>query len=171
MSQNMKTSTKYYKANLWLFIATAAYFLMNGAQLWETAIMVPAWTAAPPESLLFFKGTYGLDFKNFWIIVHSSNEMFLLIALIFNWRFKKRRNFMLLLLVAHISVRVWTLLYFAPIIMEFQAMNVKPMTDPVLLEKAAQWRNLNYLRVALFFLINMGFAQLLWSNQKETVNA
>ncbi|KAB1065117.1 transposase [Salibacter halophilus] len=165
------TLQKQNRANLWLFIATAAYFIMNGAQFWETAIMIPAWTAAPPESLFFFKGPYGLDFKNFWIIVHSSHEVLILIALVFNWKFKKTRNLMLLLLVAHMGVRVWTLQYFAPTIIEFQNMELQSVVDPSLVDKAAEWRNLNYLRVGLFFLINLGFAGLLWSNVKRNSNA
>lgn len=160
-----------YRAQLWLFIATAAYFIMNGAQLWETAIMIPAWTAAPPASLFFFKGPYGLDFKNFWIIVHSSHEVLLIMALIFNWRFKKRRNIMLLLFGAHIGVRVWTLQYFAPAIIEFQAIEVKDMIDSTLVDKASRWRNLNYLRVGLFFLINLGYASLLFFNPNKKSNA
>jgi hypothetical protein len=162
---------KQNRATLWLFIATAAYFIMNGAQLWETAIMIPAWTAAPPESLFFFKGPYGLDFKNFWIIVHSSHEVLLIIALIFNWKLKKTRNLMLLLLVAHVAVRVWTLQYFAPTIIEFQNMELQSMVDTALVEKAAEWRNLNYLRVGVFFLINLGYATLFWSNIKRKSNA
>ena len=160
-----------YRANLWLFIATAAYFLMNGAQLWETAIMIPAWTAAPPESLFFFNGPYGLDFKNFWIIVHSSHEVLLILALIFNWPFKKRRNLMLLLLVAHIGVRVWTLQYFAPTIIEFQAIEVEDMINSTLADKASRWRNLNYLRVGLFFIINLGYACLLFFTPKKKSHA
>jgi len=162
---------KLHRAQLWLFIATAAYFIMNGAQLWETAIMIPAWTAAPPESLFFFKGPYGVDFKNFWIIVHSTHELLLIIALIFNWKFKKTRNLMLLLLVAHVAVRVWTLQYFAPTIIEFQNIELQSMVDPALVEKATEWRNLNYLRVGIFFLINLGFASLYWCNRKQTANA
>lgn len=149
------------RANKWLFYAVALYFVMNGAQLWETAIMVPAWTAAPPESLFFFKGTYGLDFKYFWIIVHSIHEVVLLVAIILNWSRRNRRNIMLLLFAAHAAVRIWTLTYFAPTLMEFMAMEVRPGTDTALLEKANTWKMLNYLRVAIYVLVNVGYAALL----------
>ncbi|HMO39817.1 MAG TPA: hypothetical protein PKC76_10525 [Saprospiraceae bacterium] len=161
---------KNLRADIWLFIATAVYFIMNGAQLWETAIMVPAWTAAPPESLFFFKGTYGLDFKYFWIIVHSIHEIILLAALVFNWQFRTRRNLMLILLLFHIGIRIWTLQYFAPTIIEFQAMEVTPMIDSTLVERAAHWRNLNYLRVGIFFLINIGYATLFFLKPQKVTN-
>lgn len=145
------------EADRWLYVATALYFVMNGAQLWETALMVPAWTAGPPASLFFFKTEYGLDFRLFWIIVHSVHEVFLLLALFFNWQIRQRRNSMIVLLAMHIALRVWTLQYFAPTLMTFMAVEVRPVVDPVLLEKATLWKNLNYLRVGLYILVNLGF--------------
>lgn len=150
----MRNTYQYPKATRWLFYSICAYFIMNGAQLWETAIMVPAWTAAPPSSFIFFQKPYGLDFKMFWIITHGIHEMVFITALIFNWAIKNRRRLMLLVLVAHIAVRIWTLTYFAPIITEFQQLPYSDTLDISLQEKAAQWRNLNYVRVVIFFALN-----------------
>ncbi|WP_209857962.1 transposase [Chitinophaga sp. OAE865] len=150
-----------YRASIWLFFATALYFVMNGAQLWETALMVPAWTAAPPESLFFFKGPHGLDFKYFWMIVHSVHDLVLILAIAFNWRLRKRRNIMLMLFAVHIAMRVWTLTYFAPTLMSFMALDVQPGTDVALLEKATTWKLLNYLRVAIYVMVNFGYTVLL----------
>lgn len=160
---------KIKRADLWLFLAVSLYFLMNGAQLWETAIMIPAWTAAPPQSLYFFNGPHGLDFKYFWIAIHSIHEVFLLLALIYNWKWTGRRNMMLVLFVIHIGIRVWTLQYFAPTIIEFQAMEPSHMIDSQLVEKANLWKNLNYLRVGLFFMVNLGYAYLLTLGPKNKV--
>ncbi|MEQ9442915.1 MAG: hypothetical protein RIG62_28005 [Cyclobacteriaceae bacterium] len=96
---------RYTRADLWLLLTIAAYFIMNGAQLWETAIMIPAWTQAPPASLIFFQGPYALDFKNFWIVVHSLHEVIFIVALVFNWR-THRRWPLLLLFLAHLGVRI-----------------------------------------------------------------
>ncbi|UMQ42327.1 transposase [Chryseobacterium sp. Y16C] len=156
----MEMTNTTSRANNWLYIATALYFVMNGAQLWETAIMVPAWTAGPPASLFFFKTAYGLDFKFFWIIVHSIHEIFLLLALLFNWRFKQRRNAMLFLLLIHIGLRVWTLQYFVPTLMSFMAMKVRPVVEPGLLKEAIAWKNLNYVRVGLYILVNIGYVYI-----------
>ncbi|HWV69506.1 transposase [Chitinophaga sp.] len=155
------TITNTYRAAIWLFFATALYFVMNGAQLWETALMAPAWTAAPPESLFFFKGRYGLDFKYFWMIVHSVHEVVLLLAIVFNWRLRNRRNIMLVLFAVHVAMRVWTLTYFAPTLMGFMALDIHPGTDAALLEKATTWKLLNYLRVGIYVMVNIGYAVLL----------
>ena len=154
----MNTMTdRTLRADQWLYVATALYFVMNGAQLWETSIMVPAWTAGPPASLFFFKTAYGLDFKLFWIVVHSVHEVFLLLALLFSWHIKQRRSAMIGLLVVHVALRIWTLQYFAPTLMQFMAMDVKPFVDSELLERATIWKNLNYLRVGLYILVNLGY--------------
>ncbi len=150
----MNTVSTYSKADKWLFYSICAYFIMNGAQLWETALMVPAWTAAPPASLIFFQKPYGLDFKVFWIVTHGIHELIFIAALIFNWKIKPRRNAMLLILAGHIAVRAWTLLYFAPTIIEFQHVPPGHTIDTLLVQKAALWRHLNYLRVGIFFLLN-----------------
>ena len=48
----MENITRDYlaKAEIWLFITTLIYFLMNGAQIFETAVLVPKWTVSPPQS-------------------------------------------------------------------------------------------------------------------------
>jgi hypothetical protein len=150
----------------WLFWCIMAYFVMNGAQILETAVMVPAWTAAPPSTLYFFQKPYGLDFKVFWITVHSLHEIIFIVALVLNWKDKQRRKPLLLLFIAHMVVRVWTVSYFAPTIIWFQSLPVTDAVDEVLVQKAALWKNLNYLRVGLFIAINMLMVPLLKTNKQ-----
>ena len=145
-----------------LVVTTALYFLMNGAQVFETALIVPAWTAAPPSSLGMFQGPFRLDFKVFWIVLHSLHEITFIVALVLCWRIPDVRNWLLVLLAAHIAVRVWTLLYFAPTIIAFQGMPYSSTVDETLVEKAARWRNLNYLRVGIFMAVNVGLLPLIF---------
>jgi hypothetical protein len=98
--------TGYYiewnRPTQWLLACMVIYALMNGAQLFETAIIVPAWTRMPPETLQLFHSPYHLDFKSFWIALHSIHEVVFIIALILNWNNKSRRTPLLLLFIAHI---------------------------------------------------------------------
>jgi hypothetical protein len=137
-----------------LLITTVAYLLLNGAQLFETAVLVPVWTAAPPASLHIFQGPYGLDFKVFWIVTHSVHELTFLAALVLNWKIPSRRKVLLVVLVLHVAVRAWTLLYFAPVIISFQQVPAGNAVDQVLLQKAALWRDLNVVRVAVFMVLS-----------------
>ncbi len=142
------------RAGTWLVITTLAYFVVNGAQVFETATVVPAWTAAPPASLAVFRGEYGLDFMIFWIVVHSLHELTFLLAIAFSWRIPTVRSRLLALLGVHVALRVWTVAYFAPTIIELQGITGTGV-DPALLERAVLWQNLNYLRVGLFVAVSL----------------
>jgi hypothetical protein len=150
----MKSPRYLKRALFWLVTTTALYFLMNGAQIFETVLIVPQWTAAPPASLAMFQGEFGLDFKAFWIVFHSLHELTFILALVYCWRLRVVRRWMVVLLIIHMAVRVWTVAYFAPTIIAFQSMPYSGMIDPVLVERAAQWRTMNIIRVMLFMAVN-----------------
>lgn len=154
------TADYLLRAETWLFITTLIYFLMNGAQIFETAVIIPKWTASPPESFHIFKGKYGLDFKIFWIAMHSVHEITFIIAIIFCWNIDVIRNWLLVLFAVHIGVRAWTLAYFVPNIIEFQKIAETANPGAELPGRAALWRNLNYLRVGLFIAISIGLVPL-----------
>jgi hypothetical protein len=150
------------QALLALVVTTALYLLMNGAQIFETALIIPAWTAAPPASLGMFQGPYRLDFKVFWITLHSLHEITFILALVLCWKLPDVRNRLVVLLVVHIAVRLWTVLYFAPTVIAFQGMPYSAAIDEGLVAKAARWRNWNYLRVAIFMAVNIGLLPLIF---------
>ena len=149
------------RAEIWLFITTLFYFLMNGAQLFETAVIVPKWTASPPESFQLFKGKYGLDLKTFWIVLHSIHEITFILAIVFCWKLIFIRDWLLVLFAIHFLVRVWTLIYFAPNIIEFQKIANATGESNELLKRTIRWKNLNYVRVGLFIVVSVGLIPLL----------
>lgn len=148
------------QAEIWLFTTTLIYFLMNGAQIFETVVIVPKWTAAPPESLQMFQGKYALDFKWFWIVIHSIHEITFILAIVFCWNLVVIRTWLLILFAVHFGVRVWTLAYFAPYIIEFQKLANKSVTIPDLTSRTTMWRMLNYVRVGIFIAVSLGLIPL-----------
>lgn len=144
------------RAETWLFITILAYFLMNGAQIFETAVLVPKWTSAPPESFLYFKGKFGLDLKTFWIAAHSIHEITFILAIIFCWKIEPVRNWLLILLAIHFAVRAWTILYFAPNVIDFQAIANGKDFNTNLLNRTTLWQTLNYIRVGIFIMVSFG---------------
>jgi hypothetical protein len=134
---------------------------MNGAQIFETAVIVPKWSASPPASLQIFHGKFGLDFKWFWIFAHSIHEITFILAIIYCWQLTEIRNSLLILFVIHMAVRAWTLAYFAPNIIAFQRLadlDGVPKTLPL---KVKRWRQLNYIRVALFIAVSLALLPVL----------
>lgn len=154
------TSEYLSRGSTWLFITTLLYFFMNGAQIFETAIIVPKWTASPPESFQMFQGKYKLDFKAFWIVVHSIHEVTFILAIIFCWKLEPIRNWLLILFAIHFAIRVWTLAYFAPNIIEFQNIANTTNSGTDLLNRVTLWRTLNYIRVGVFIAVSIGLIPL-----------
>lgn len=150
------TAEYLFRAEGWLLITTLIYFIMNGAGIFETAVIVPKWTASPPESFQILKGEYGIDLKYFWIAMHSIHEITFIVAIIFCWNIAGVREWLLVLLAVHFAIRVWTLVYFAPNIIEFQKIANTGEATPDLAERTARWKNLNYLRTGLFIAISIG---------------
>ncbi len=148
------------RAETWLLLTTLIYFLMNGAQIFETVVIVPRWTASPPESFQLFKGKYGLEFKTFWIVLHSIHEITFMLSIIFCWKLNLIRNWLLVLFAIHFAVRVWTLIYFAPNVIDFQKIANTTSKSSGLLKRTTLWKNLNYLRVGLFIAVSIALLLL-----------
>jgi hypothetical protein len=129
---------------------------MNGAQIFETAVLVPKWTAAPPDSFRLLADKNGTSLKTFWVIFHSLHEITFILAIVFCWKLDPIRNWLLILFAIHFGVRLWTLTYFAPTIIDFQHAGERGITDNNLINKASLWKTMNYIRVGLFVIVSLG---------------
>lgn len=154
------TVSYLHRAEIWLCMATVIYFFINGAQIFETLVFVPKWSASPPESLKILSDGPGMSLKTFWILFHSIHEIVFIMAIVFCWKIDPVRNWLILLLIIHFSVRVWTLSYFAPNIIDFQNMAEDPSLKDKIATRISRWQFLNYIRVAVFIVVSIGFIPL-----------
>lgn len=148
------------RAELWLCISTLLYFLMNGAQIFETLILVPKWTLSPPDNFKLLLDGQGASLKNFWIIMHSLHEVTFILAIICCWKIDPVRNWLLVLFAIHMAVRIWTLSYFAPNIIDFQKVAADSSLGKDLVRRTSLWQSLNYVRVAIFIVVSIGLIPL-----------
>lgn len=149
------------RAEFWTLLTTAIYFLMNGAQLFETLIFVPRWAASPPESLQFLQDGQGLGLKAFWIGFHSLHELTFILAILFCWKIDSVRNGLILIFILHFAVRAWTLAYFAPNIIDFQKIADTQELDRLVKERIENWKKWNFVRVAIYIGLSAGMVPLL----------
>ncbi|MGQ3013395.1 MAG: transposase [Flavobacteriales bacterium] len=156
---DMLTSTYLSRAEFWLFFSTLLYFLMNGAQIFETLVFVPKWAASPPSGFSLLNGP-GAGLKSFWIILHALHELSFILAIVFCWKIGFARNWLLISFAVHLALRVWTLTYFAPNIIHFQKIAGTQVFSPGLAAKTALWQTLNYIRVAVFMAVSIGLLPL-----------
>lgn len=146
-----------HRAEIWLCLATVIYFFINGAQVFETLVLVPKWTASPPQSLKILSDDNGMSLKTFWIVFHSIHEVVFIMAVIFCWKIDPVRNWLIVLFAIHLLVRIWTLSYFAPNIIDFQGMSDQPSLTDTITARISRWQLLNYIRVAVFIAVSIGF--------------
>ncbi len=154
------TASYLTRAELWLCITTLIYFLMNGAQIFETLVFVPKWTDSPPANFKLLLDGRGASLKNFWIIFHSLHEITFILAIIFCWKIDFARNWLLVLFAIHFAVRAWTLAFFAPNIINFQEIAKGGSIAQDLVSKTSLWQTLNYTRVAIFVAVSIGLIPL-----------
>jgi hypothetical protein len=72
------------------------------------------------------------------------------------------RNGLLILFAVHFAVRVWTLAYFAPNIIDFQRIAHTTGYAKDLVSRTSVWKTLNYVRVAIFMAVSFGLIPLLF---------
>ncbi len=154
------TSSYLTRAEIWLCITTLIYFLMNGAQIFETLVFVPKWVNSPPDNFNLLSDGHGASLKVFWIIFHSLHEITFILAIIFCWKIAPVKNWLLVLFAVHFAVRAWTLSYFAPNIIDFQKVAETPSLAKDLLNRTSLWQTLNYVRVSIFIAISLALIPL-----------
>ncbi|HLU93046.1 MAG TPA: hypothetical protein VKZ54_02940 [Membranihabitans sp.] len=142
-------------AELWLSISILLYFLMNGAQVFETLVFVPKWGASPPQNFYLLLDGRGTSLKVFWMVLHSLHEIAFILAIIFCWKIDGVRNWLLVLFVIHLGVRIWTIAYFAPHIIEFQNVAQNALAPAELSDRVNKWQTLNYIRVGIFVVVSV----------------
>jgi hypothetical protein len=134
--------------------------MMNGAQIFETLVLVPKWVASPPDNFNLLVDGKGASLKLFWIIFHSLHEVTFILAIIFCWKIDPVRDWLLILFAIHVAVRVWTLSYFAPNIIDFQKIAEKSTFTKDLISRTSMWQALNYIRVSIFIAVSLGLIPL-----------
>lgn len=154
------TATYIIRAEIWLCITTLLYFLMNGAQIFETLLFVPKWASSPPDTLKLLQDGNGVSLKFFWIILHSLHEITFILAIAFCWKIDPVRNWLLILLIIHVAVRAWTLAFFAPNIIQFQNLASATSVSQEIITRISLWKTLNYIRVAVYIAVSIGFIPL-----------
>lgn len=169
----MEILTKDYlmRAENWLFLSLIIYFLMNGAQIFETLVYVPKWTASPPETFQLLADKNGANLKTFWIVFHSLHEITFIMAIIFSWKIDPIRGWLIALFILHLAVRAWTILYFAPNIIEFQKSYELSEATNNLVDKARLWQKLNFIRVGIYLVISISLVPLLMKIKGLIVNS
>ena len=123
-------------------LALALALVGLGGGLYEFSVVDPAW---PRRFDLIQPDRGGISRKRFWIPAHVAFELVLLASLVVAWRAAEVRSWLLVALVSHVAMRLWSAFDFIP-----KALAFEEATEGTLSEDAARrWTRRSRLRLPL----------------------
>ena len=144
-----RESRRPYLANASMFVAVLASGMLSGGSLLYL-MLSSAGLSAPSTSFTLVHPPFGGRFDLFIITFNTLLEWLLIPAALFlNWRIPKRRTLIVIAAVVYYAMRVWTYIYFVPIIFEFGAMQPDAPVSAEVLERFRVWVNLSWIRGAI----------------------
>src|SRR5687767_5012577 len=102
---------------LWIGLATALAFMSLGGAAYEFLVVDPYWPKRP-EIVQPNRG--GINRKRFWIPAHVGFELLLVVSLVLAWSEPTVRTLLLVALVSHVAMRVWSAFDFIPKALAFE---------------------------------------------------
>jgi hypothetical protein len=124
--------------NLTLAALVATCFIQIGAQLFALVVVAGTVAAAPPRSFAMLAGEYAYNSSGFWNTVPMVTSVLFLVALIANWK-TRRRGLLFLALSLFVIGSLIAGLLVEPIFSEMLASGYSDRVDPALQSQAAKW--------------------------------
>ena len=123
-------------------ITTLASGVLLGGGLYEYLVVDPYWPKRPG---IIQPTRGGISRRRFWIPAHTVFEVLLIVALIVGWGDMGVRIALLVALLSHAAMRVWSLVDFVPKAVAFEK------ADPAAVDRAAavRWTRRSLLRLPL----------------------
>lgn len=122
--------------------ATLMACVLLGGGLYETIVIDPAWPKRPG---IIQAHNGGISRRRFWIPTHTVFELLLVVSLIVGWAHSDVRTALLVALVSHALMRVWSLVDSVPKAVAFEK------ADPAEVDETAAvlWTRRSLLRLPL----------------------
>jgi hypothetical protein len=123
-------------------ITTLAACATLGGGLYEYLVIDPFWPKRPG---IIQARNGGVSRARFWLPAHTAFEVLLIVSLIVAWHDVDVRLALLVALVSHTVMRVWSLIDFVPKALAFEK------ADPVRIDEAqaVRWTRRSLLRLPL----------------------
>ncbi len=139
--------------NVFLILASMCFIIVLGGAIYEHVAVVPQWSAAPPRSLSMFQGEYGLQPQYFWMAIHPVTLLFMIGAVITNWKTTRRKN-ILIVLVSYVLILAITSVYFVPQLISITGTTFQDTVDEALVKSSAMWETLSLVRLVFIVILS-----------------
>ena len=123
-------------------IACGLAFIGVGGAFYEFTVVDPFWPKRPD---LIQPQRGGISRKRFWIPAHTAFEFGLLLTLIVAWSAAEVRFWLLVAVVSHAAMRIWSAFDFIPKALAFEAGDPETINE----SDARNWTRRSVLRLPL----------------------
>jgi hypothetical protein len=135
-----------------LFPVVVFWGTLLGGIVYSHLVYFPVYLSNLPESAVVVNGPYGLNEVRFWATIHPLLILSLIIALVLNWKFKERRNLILISSSVYAVVLVISYLYFIPELVAFAQSPKSGIPPAEWFARSQRWQYLSWIRGAACFL-------------------
>lgn len=125
-----------------LAIASSLGLISLGGGLYEFLVIDPVWPRRPD---IIQPNRGGISRKNFWIPAHTAFELTLIVAVVMAWSPPEVRSWLLVALISHAVMRVWSLVDFVPKALAFERADPSNVTESA----ARRWTRRSLWRLPL----------------------
>jgi hypothetical protein len=126
-------------------VASILAAMSLGGGFYEVGVVDPAW---PGNPALIQPRQGGVDRKRFWIPIHVTFEVSLVVAIVLAWQVAEVLRPLLLALASHFVMRLWSFLEFIPKALAFERAEPWSISTP----DALRWVRRSRTRLALDLL-------------------
>lgn len=126
-------------------VTTLTACVALGGALYEALVVDPFWPKRPG---IIQSRNGGISRVRFWLPVHTLFEVLLVVTLVLAWGDDDVRVALLVALISHAAMRIWSAFYLIPKAVEFER------TDPADVDGAAaqRWIRLSAMRLPLILV-------------------
>ncbi|MBP0578333.1 hypothetical protein J8I29_03340 [Labrys sp. LIt4] len=117
-------------------------FASFGGGWYEVSVVDPAWPKRPD---IIQPRAGGISRRRFWIPAHVTFELMLLAALVASWSVADVRTALIIAVVSHGAMRLWSAFDFIPKALVFE----KSETTAITVEQATRWTHRSFCRLPL----------------------
>ena len=135
-----------------LFLAIILWGTLLGGIAYSHLVYFPVYLSALPDSAVVVNGPYGLHEAIFWMTIHPSLILTLIVTLTLNWKSRPRRKLILISVAIYIAVLVISQVYFIPELGAFERSPQSSLTPAEWLGRGQRWQRLSWIRGAVMYI-------------------
>lgn len=147
--ENCKLMAKQGISTYFLMASVVLWGVLIGGATYASTVYFPAYLQNLPESSVVVNGPYGLNEAVFWMGLHPTLILSLILSLVLNWKNRSRRYLIAVPFAIYLLIIVITSLYFIPELIAFAGSPDSGLSNAEWALRTGRWKTFNFIRLAV----------------------